>query len=341
MSAPVQGGPAGPLGYAPSQARQAGTAGASTASPLQELQDKLSQIVTSLRDDRDPGASPGMPSSRDALPSHSDTSLRDVLSSRDGLAAQDSLLSRDTPPPRSLQSLRHSLLSLDVLPSRDSPPLWPTLFPHDGLHSSETTSLRDIPLSPDPVLPPPPAPPSKGHLISSVGPRSLPDDAGDPGLAPPKGTISRWQAGPSRASGTGSASAACAAWKRTKRSPQVFKGGAALKDVWSGPAVAPAVQTAEPPLALEKRSILASTARLRVVVLAAGGALGLLWATPANRQAGEEAALVSLRDTPRPAAARNLAAERAPDPSAAAKRAAGAALYQDFLKWRQLQLPGE
>jgi len=92
----------------------------------------------------------------------------------------------------------------------------------------------------------------------------------------------------------------------------------------------------EPPLAPAKTPIFASTA-LRVVVWAAGGALGFLWVTPANRQAGEEAALASLRETPRPAA-QNVAAERAPDPSAAEQAAAaGAALYQDFLKWRQLR----
>jgi hypothetical protein len=53
----------------------------------------------------------------------------------------------------------------------------------------------------------------------------------------------------------------------------------------------------------------------------------LLWVT-----------LVSLRETPRPAA-QGVAAERARDPPAAAEQvaAAGAALYQDFLKWRQLQ----
>jgi hypothetical protein len=70
-----------------------------------------------------------------------------------------------------------------------------------------------------------------------------------------------------------------------------------------------------------------STARLSVVVLAAGGALGFLWVT-----------VVSLRGTTRPAA-QDVAAERARDPSAAGEQAtaAGAALYQDFLKWRQLQ----
>jgi hypothetical protein len=77
----------------------------------------------------------------------------------------------------------------------------------------------------------------------------------------------------------------------------------------------------KPPLAPAKTLIFASIAWLTVVVLAAGGALGFLWVTRANRQAGENAALVSRRETPRPAA----------------QNAAGAALYQDFLKWRQLQ----
>jgi hypothetical protein len=68
---------------------------------------------------------------------------------------------------------------------------------------------------------------------------------------------------------------------------------------------------------------------LRGAVLAAGGALGFLWVTPAN----QDAALASLRETPRPV----VAAERAPAPSAAAEQAAatGAALYEDFLKWLQ------
>jgi hypothetical protein len=69
------------------------------------------------------------------------------------------------------------------------------------------------------------------------------------------------------------------------------------------------------------------------VVLAGGGALGFLWVTPVNQQAGAEAALVSLQGTPSPAAQNG-----AHDSSAAAEQAAvaGAALYQEFLKWRQL-----
>ena len=79
----------------------------------------------------------------------------------------------------------------------------------------------------------------------------------------------------------------------------------------------------EPPLAPAKTRIFASTARLMVVILTAGGALGFLWVT-----------LVSLRGTPRPAA-QSVAAEQAPDPSATVEQAAGAALYQEFLTWRQ------
>jgi hypothetical protein len=141
----------------------------------------------------------------------------------------------------------------------------------------------------------------------------------------------------SQLSGTGSASAADAAWKRKNRSSEVFEGDAALKDLRSRLAAAPADQTPEPPLAPAKTPIFASAAWLMgVVVLAAGGALGFLWGTPANQQAGDEAALVSLREALRPAA-QNVAAERAPEPLAAAEQAAGAALYQDFLKWRQLR----
>ena len=75
-----------------------------------------------------------------------------------------------------------------------------------------------------------------------------------------------------------------------------------------------------------------------LVVLAAGGALGFLWV---NRQAGQDAAPVSMRAMPRPEmprpAAQSVAIERAPGPLADTEQAAGAALYQDFLKWRQLQ----
>jgi hypothetical protein len=81
----------------------------------------------------------------------------------------------------------------------------------------------------------------------------------------------------------------------------------------------------EPPLARAKAPIFAASARLRVVVMAAGGALGFLWLT-----------VVPLRETPRPKF-QDIAAEHVPDPTATAEQAAGAALYQNFLKWRQLQ----
>jgi hypothetical protein len=220
MSMPVQEGPGGPLGYAWSRARQKGRTGASAASPLQG---EPPQIVTSLQDGRDRGASPSMPSSRNALHSRGGQSLRDALSSRDSLAAQDSLPSGDTRPPRSSQSLRGRLPSRDALHSHDAPHLRPTLLP-------------------------------------------------------------------------------------------------------------------EPPLAPAKTPAFASTAWLRVVALAAGGALGFLWVTPANQQGDKAVALVPLRETPGPAA-QSVAAGRAPGPSEAAEQAAatGAALYQEFLKWLQLR----
>lgn len=150
-------------------------------------------------------------------------------------------------------------------------------------------------------------------------------------------------AGISRVSGTGSASAAGAAWKRKKRSLDVFEGDAAMKELRSRLAAAPTDQTPEPPLAPPKTRILASAVRLIVVVsVAAAGALGFLWITSPhgsrlpNLQAGKEVAPASPREAPEPAA-QNVAAERAPNPPPAAEQAAGAALYQDFLKWQQLR----
>jgi hypothetical protein len=148
-------------------------------------------------------------------------------------------------------------------------------------------------------------------------------------------TISRWEAGLSRGAGTGSASPADAAWKPKKRLVEVFEGDIALKELRSRLAATPIDQTPEPPLAPPAKTLI-STAWFRGVVLAAGGALGVLWATPANQQAGEVAALVSPRETPG-SAVQNVAAERVPDPLPATGQAAGAALYQDFLKWQQLK----
>jgi hypothetical protein len=146
---PVQGGPGGPLDYAPWRARLAGTTGASTASPPQELPDKSPQIVTFFRDDRRPGASLGMLSSRDTLLSRGGVSLRDAssqegASSRGGLAAQDSLLSPDTLPPRSWQPLRDSLPSRDVLFLRDAPRLRPTLLPKPPLACAKMSIFASI-----------------------------------------------------------------------------------------------------------------------------------------------------------------------------------------------------
>jgi hypothetical protein len=90
----------------------------------------------------------------------------------------------------------------------------------------------------------------------------------------------------------------------------------------------------EPPLASAKTPVFVSTAWLRGVALAAGGALGVLWVTPANQQAGETVAPAPRHETPGPAAQ-----SAASDPSAAAEQAAatGAALYQEFTKWLQLR----
>jgi hypothetical protein len=138
--------------------------------------------------------------------------------------------------------------------------------------------------------------------------------------------------------GTESASAADTPWKREKRSPEIFEGDVALKELLSGLAADPTNQRVEPPPAPAKTSIFALTARRRIAVLAVGGALGFLWAGPADRQAGEEGAPLSQQETPGP----NGVGEQAPNPSAAAEQAAaGAALYEDFLKWRQRQLPGK
>jgi hypothetical protein len=146
--------------------------------------------------------------------------------------------------------------------------------------------------------------------------------------------LSRWEA---PASATGPASAADRWWKRRKRSQEVFEGDAALKALRLRLAADPTDQGLEPPLPRANTRIFAPTA-FRVVVLAAGGALGFLYVTPANQQVDEEVASVSLQETLTPAA-ENVADERAPDPSAAAEQvAAGAALYDDFVKWRQLQL---
>jgi len=137
---------------------------------------------------------------------------------------------------------------------------------------------------------------------------------------------------------TGPASAADGRWKPRRRSPEVFEGDTALKELRSRLAADPTDLRLEPPLAPAKTPIFAPTA-FALVVVAAGGALGFLYGgLPAKEQVGDEVASVSLRETPA-AAAQNVADERAPDPAAAAEQAAaGAALYDNFLKWRQRQL---
>ncbi len=366
---PVPGGAVGPLGYAQS-ARQASEGDDNTASPQPELQDQPSPVVTPLRPDRDlrdrdsyarnagsrdSGASPGMPSSRDVFAPRGGSlrdglSLRDVLSSQDGLGSREDSASRKTLPLRDVlpmrpsRSSREGSASRDGLASRDAPPLRPTLFPREGLPSRETTSLRDIPTSP-------PAPPFEEDLNAGAEPPSFSDDADNFGLAPPSETTSHWEAapGPSLARPlTGSATTAEGAWKRKKRR-EVFEGDAALKELWARLADAPADEAPEPalpprtkmPIARTKAQarraktrMSASTMRFSLMALAAGGALGFLWVTPTNRQAGEDVAKVSLQETPRP-----VAQNTTPDPAAAGEQAAatGAALYQDFLRWRQQQ----
>lgn len=208
--------------------------------------------------------------------------------------------------------------------------------------SRTVTSLRDAP-DPRALLDTPSlrtALPSRD--IPPVQPTLFPRD----GLPSRKTTtslrdnaLSRRQAGPSPVSGTGSASDVDTRRKRMKRSPQVFEGDAALKELRLRLAAAPKDQTPEPPLAPAKSSVFPSTALLSGVVLTAGGALGLLWVTPANQQAREEVALVSRQETPSPVA-QNVAGATAPDPSAKAEQAAaGEALYDDFLKWWQRLQP--
>jgi hypothetical protein len=193
---------------------------------------------------------------------------------------------------------------------RDSfslPPLGDALSPQDPASSREARA--------------------RGELISDSGPRSLLDEADDLGLSLPRETVSRWEASQPRvASATPSASGPDAL-KRRRRSPEVFEGDAALKELRTRLATAPTDQTPEPPLAPAKTPIVASAARLMGVVgLAAGGALGFLWITSphgprsaAAPQAAEEVALVSLRPVePSKPSVPNFAAERTPDPSPSA-----------------------
>ncbi len=130
MSTPVQGGPAGPLGYAPRRAREAGTTGANTASPLQEMRDRRNAL--SLGEDRDPVT-------RDPLSPRDAPSLRDTLSSPDGLPPRSPMPSRELPP------LRDTLSDLEGLSSRSPQPMPPpreTSAVRDALSALESLSSR-------------------------------------------------------------------------------------------------------------------------------------------------------------------------------------------------------
>jgi hypothetical protein len=145
MSTPVQGGPTGPLGYAPRRAREAGTAGAGAVSLPQELQDTPPRIVTSPRDEGD------SPLSRETAPSR-DSARESVaargMSLRDALSARDGLTSRDPPPRRDTPSLREALSSRDGLRSRELPALGDSLdnlSVADGLTARSAQPQRDPP----------------------------------------------------------------------------------------------------------------------------------------------------------------------------------------------------
>jgi hypothetical protein len=231
---------------------------------------------------------------RDSLSLSRDaTALRSPVPPREGLALREALATREAP-------VREAFSLLDMPPSRDAAP------------PREPASRRDTR--------------PKGELISSTGPRSLLDEAADLGLAPSRETTSRWETG--RAPSGAAPAAADTAWKRKKRSSEVFEGDAALKELRTRLAAAPTDQTPEPPpLAPSKTPIFASAVRLiGVVGLAAGGALGFLWITSphgprlAGQLAGEEVARVSLLEPARPSVA-NTATDRTPDPSPAADAA--------------------
>lgn len=322
------------------------------ATSLRDDRDPLSsRDIPSLRDSL-PSLDPLAP--LDPLHSRGAASLRDTLSSREGLPLRDSLPSRDTTPLRDPLSLRDGVPARDTLSSRGTTSLRDALSPRDGLparpplSSRENTSLRDA-LSPRDglrardslsargatslrdTLSPLDTPPQRdvragGELVPrDLRSRSLLDEAAELGVAPSGETVSRWEASPSRASGAASALSEEMSWKRKKRSSDVFEGDAALKELRSRLAAAPAEQTPEPPLAPPKAPVFASAARLTgVVALAAGGALGFLWITSphgshsANEQ-NDEVALVSLRGVePSRSAAQNITADRAPDPKPAA-----------------------
>jgi hypothetical protein len=375
MSTPVQGGPTGPLGYAPRRAREAGGAG---ASPLQESQDSAPRIVTSPHDEGD------SPSSREAAPSRDSiaargTSLRDALAARDGLTSRDPLLRRDPPslrealssrdgprarempvlgdglddlsapdgvmrsaqPQREPPQIRDALSALERLSSRSahlvrepregsSPAPQASREPSPARAarspkerpSRETAALRDAlpfrdaPLSHEGIFPPLRPEPLPEAVLGGA-PRDLLDDPVDLDLVPATASRSR---------------AADPTWKRKKRPGDVFEGDAALRELRSRLASAPADQAPEPPVAAAKTPIFASAMRLMGVVgLAAGGALGFLWITSphglrSTAPQSDEVALVSLGGSePAKVATQNLKAD--PAPAAADQRPWSVANY--------------
>jgi hypothetical protein len=267
--------------------------------------DQLSRDAGTLRSPLLPreGLAARDPLSRDA------GTLRSPAPPREGLATREPLTHDATAPLRERLALRDALAARNSAPLRDAlslldiPPSGESLSPRDAGSSWETRSRGDL---------------------SNTEPRSLLDEAADLGRAPSREAVSRWEPGPAQAA-SASASGPDAAWKRRKRSSEVFEGDAALKELRTRLAAVPTDQTPEPPLAPAKTPIFASAVRLMGVVgLAAGGALGFLWITSphgprsAGQQAAEEFALVSLRPAePSKSSVQNVAAERALDPSPA------------------------
>jgi hypothetical protein len=232
---------------------------------------------------------------------------------------------RDAASPRPAAPPRAGLASRDVPPPVEATVMRPAASPRDGLGLRDTLSSRD-PLAAlarasapardaFPMLDV--SPPrsretrAKGELISNARPRTLLDDAADLGMAPapPTDTASRWEQAVSSAA-PAAGPAGDTAWKRKKRSSD-FEGDAALKELRTRLAAAPAVdpdQAPEPPLAPPKTPMLASAVRLMGVVgLAATGALGFLWLTshgrPGNSLSGEYSAIEStvVDNSPAPA----------------------------------------
>lgn len=302
MSTPVQGGPAGPLGYAPRRAREAGSAG---ASPLQDSQDAPPRVVTAPRDDADPlsspeaSASPDTGSLRDARAGHDEPASRDPLPSlREALSSRSP---RETPEgagSREHPQIRDALSALDRLTSRSAQVMRGRPSALENTTLRETLAFRDDPLSREAIFPSMrPEPPKP---VVGGGPRDLLDNAVDLDLGYPV------------RSRTGESTR-----KRRRRAGDMFEGDAALRELRSRLAGAPD-HDPEPPYEMPKTPILGSAMRLMGVVgLAAGGALGFLWITSphgwhASATQNDEVALVSLGGAESAKTTQNLAVDPAP-----------------------------